>query len=260
MGYQFLHLEAYARVPGKGKAGGHSIASVVAEAERQPGACPHVVAPQAPVLLFGCPPSQAAVAAESWATQAMDTRGHKLRKDGLCLVSGVISVPKELGNWKEYKNSSVCFLKNFYGPRLRSVVEHTDEKERHLHFYAVPLSGERFEVLHPGRAAAALSKAAGQKKGEQNKAYKNALRRWQDHFFMEVSSRYGLTRIGPGRRRLTRAEWKAEQEQAQLSAKIARENQELRANLIYQAQLLKKLRRDPEINPLMRLKHGAPQP
>lgn len=37
MGYQFLHVESYAREAGKSKAGGHSIRSIIAEATREPG-------------------------------------------------------------------------------------------------------------------------------------------------------------------------------------------------------------------------------
>jgi hypothetical protein len=107
----------------------------------------------------------------------------------------------------------VAWLREQYGPRLRSIVEHTDEANPHLHFYAVPLPGERFEVLHPGRSAAAKKAQEGAKKGAQNAAYKAAMRGWQDDF-SNVAARFGLARLGPGKRRLTRGAWKAEQEQA----------------------------------------------
>ncbi len=93
-------------------------------------------------------------------------------------------------------------------------MEHTDEAHPHLHFYAVPLPGERFEVLHPGRQAAAEKARQGAKKGAQNAAYKQAMVGWQDGFQRAVAAHFGLTRRGPGKRRLTRGAWKAEQEQA----------------------------------------------
>ena len=37
---------------------------------------------------------------------------------------------------------------------------------------------------------------------------------WQDGFQRAVAAHFGLTRRGPGKRRLTRGAWKAEQEQA----------------------------------------------
>ena len=58
-------------------------------------------------------------------------------------------------DWPRFREATVAWLRQQYGERLRSVVEHTDEAHPHLHFYAVPLPGERFQVLHPGRQAAA---------------------------------------------------------------------------------------------------------
>lgn len=37
MGYQFFHVEAYGRKAGKTKREGHSIRSIIAEADREPG-------------------------------------------------------------------------------------------------------------------------------------------------------------------------------------------------------------------------------
>ncbi len=222
MSYQFLHLESYARVAGKKKVGGHDLASIAAEAERRrPEACQHIEQPQPPTLIFGCMPSEAAAAAQAWAEQANDARGHALRKDGLALAAGVISWPEDRSQeeWPAFRTDAINWLKKQYGTRLSSVVEHQDEPFLHIHFYAVPGPGERFDVLHPGRAAAAEAKAAGKKKGEQNTAYIDAMRQWQIDFHREVSARHGLTRLGPRRRRLTRAEWKAEQAEAERQAK-----------------------------------------
>lgn len=220
-GYQFHHLESYARVAGKKKTGGHSIYSISAEAERQAGACDHVPSPQPPSLLYGCMPSEAAQQAAAWAEKAKDSRGHALRKDGLCLGGGVITWPAERSQeeWEAYRDSSIAWLRSKHGNRLLSVVEHLDEPHKHIHYYLIPQEGERFDVLHPGRAAAAGAKAAGNKKGEQNTAYIVAMRQWQVDFHREVSAHHGLTRLGPRRRRLTRAEWKAEQVEAERQAK-----------------------------------------
>lgn len=211
-GYQFIHVESYARTaPKSEKTGGHSIGSVMAEAMRADGACPHVETPTAPTLLFGVQPGEVEELATSWANSSTDAIGRKLRKDGLCLLAGVVSCPPTLTDeeWGAFKLDAVAWLAK--DARLVSVIEHTDEKERHLHFYKIPQPGERFEVLHPGRAAALMAKASGLLKGEQNKAYKAAMRAYQDDFFQSVSSRHGMARIGPARRRLNRDQWKAEQ-------------------------------------------------
>jgi len=212
MGYQFLHIESYGRTAGKGKAGGHTIASIVAEASREPAACPHVEHPKPPTVLFGCPLDQIEGMAEEWADTAKDGIGRKLRKDGLCLLSGVISAPDDLTDeqWESFKSVSIGWLNR--DGRLISVVEHTDESHRHIHFYKIPASGQRFESLHPGQAAAIAVKLDGGLKGDQNKAYKEAMRRFQDDFFENVAVKFGLTRLGPKKRRLTRSEWRKEQQ------------------------------------------------
>ena len=91
----------------------------------------------------------------------------------------------------------MAWLREQYGERLRSVVEHTDEAHPHLHFYAVLPAGERFEVLHPGRQAASEKARQGAKKGAQNAAYKQAMVGWQDGFQRAVAAHFGLTRRGP---------------------------------------------------------------
>lgn len=215
MSYMFSHIECYARVAGAGKAGGRDIASVIAEAARQPGACPHVHNPQAPIIRYGCSPEEVVDRAVRWAETSKDAKGRKLRRDGLCLVAGVISFPADRpAEWFAYRDNCIKYLKKKYGSRLLSVIEHIDEAYPHIHYFCVPLAGERLEVLHPGRAAAAAAKATGKKKSEQNKAYKDAMRAWQDDFWRNVGVRHGLARLGPGKRRLTRAQWKAEQNAA----------------------------------------------
>jgi hypothetical protein len=211
MGYQFLHIESYARSAGKGKAGGHSIGSILAEAQRLEGACPHVEKPVEPVHLFGCPLDQVEAQAIQWAASSVDAIGRKLRKDGLCLLSGVVSAPDDMSgeDWASMKRDTIEWLNR--DGRLVSVVEHVDESHRHIHFYKLPRPGERFDDIHPGRSASAKAKAQGLVKGEQNQAYKKAMRGLQDDFFQNVGVRYGLTRLGPAKRRLTRSEWKNEQ-------------------------------------------------
>lgn len=222
MAYQFIHVEAYARVAGAGKAGGRNVGDVLAEADRKPGNCPHIDPEKladpalAPARIYGLKLEKVEEEATKWAEQAKDAQGRNLRKDGHCLLAGVVSLPAgtPTEEWKSFKADAVKWLKNEYGERLRSVIEHKDESHPHLHFYAVPEQGKAFASLHPGQQAAREAKAQGLKKGEQNKAYIEAMRAWQDKFSLEVGQKHGLTRLGPGRRRLTREEWKKEQQQA----------------------------------------------
>ena len=175
MGYQFLHLESYARHGSKqhGQPRKWSAREIAAESMREPDACPHVARPQPPKVLHGCTPAEAAKLAHDWADGSKDAKGRKLRADGLALAAGVVSLPSEQRqDWPRFREATVAWLREQYGERLRSVVEHTDEAHPHLHFYAVPLPGERFEVLHPGRQAAAKKAQQGAKKGSLQKTEK----------------------------------------------------------------------------------------
>jgi hypothetical protein len=239
MAYQFIHVEGYARSAGRGKTGGHTLASIVAEAERRPGACPHVVDPQPARVVYGKTPAVAAEAAALWAETSKDARGHKLRRDGLCMLGGVVSVPEGFEGWPKYRKAAVAWLKEEYGPALLSVVEHTDEGHPHLHFYAVPWQSDRFDAIHPGlRAAAAADPdrgrrtrpAAEKEAGRKNArlAFTEAMRAFQDRFYRGVGAIHGMARLGPKRRRLTRAAWRAEEQQRkELAAVMAQTDKTL---------------------------------
>lgn len=240
--YQFIHTESYARSAPKtaktsnsGKAG-KNINYVIAEASREAGAHPHIDAPEAPTLLYGQPLTNIEPMAEQWAESVTDAVGRKIRKDGLCLLAGVISAPSDIKNWDKFKNESVSYLQKKYGNCLKTVIEHTDESHPHLHFYVIPEHGKKFETVHEGRAASAQVKAAGGLKGEQNKAYKAAMREFQDEFYNAVGMQNGMTRIGPARRRLTREEWKLEQVQAENTAKTIKKIDERLASTKIKAQ------------------------
>lgn len=223
MAYQFIHVESYSRSsPKKGKNGGHSVASVVNEAIREPNSIPHVDNPKPPTYIYGKPLESLEATCEEWAASMTDAKGRKLRKDALCLAAGVVSMPEDTTPeaWATFRADAVGHLQKKYGDRLQTVIEHTDESHPHLHFYVVPRLGERFEMIHQGKLAAADVKREGGLKGAQNQAYKSAMRAYQDEFFETVGIKNGLTRIGPGRRRLTREEWKLEQLQVENAAKV----------------------------------------
>lgn len=239
MGYQFIHVEAYSREASKQKEGGRNVREIIAEAGREPGNCPHVEHPKPPEILFGSL-HQAENAANTWAEQATDLKGRKLRKDGHCLLAGAISLSRleEEEKWPEFVDRCIAHLVEKYEDRLKCVVAHqNDEEHPHIHFYVVPKFGERFEVIHEGQKAAKQAKAEGKLKGEQNAAYISSMRTFQDEFSKQVGVFLGLTRIGPGRRRLTRAAWNAEQKQADFFAnakKMAKKGYQAGAKKGYQ--------------------------
>lgn len=236
-GYQFFHVEAYAREEStkgrtqtkknsdgtytskevaKEKRG--NVRWVIAEAKREQDSCYHIDSPQPPVVLLGNL-DQVEAEATKWAEESTDAQGRKLRKDAHCLLAGVISLPREQEeNWEQFKAKSLDWLKEKYGDNLRCVIAHEkDESHPHLHFYCVAKKGQKFEDLHEGKRAQKELKKKNPKatKQEQNIAFAEAMRATQDDFANRVGQRFGLARIGPGRRRLTRAQWQAEQKQAE---------------------------------------------
>ena len=236
-GYQFFHVEAYAREEStkgrtqtkknsdgtfsskevaKEKRG--NVRWVIAEAKREQDSCYHLDSPQPPTVLLGNL-DQVEQEATAWAEESTDAKGRKLRKDAHCLLAGVISLPRdEEAQWEQFKAKAMDWLKEKYGDNLRCVIAHEkDEAHPHLHFYCVAKKGQSFDDLHEGkRAQKELKKKNPQAtKQEQNIAFAEAMRATQDDFSNRVGQRFGLARLGPGRRRLTRAAWQAEQKQAE---------------------------------------------
>ncbi len=240
MSYQFIHIESYSRKAGKGKAGGNSISDIIAEVTRVPQASSHVQKPEPPDLVFGVDPHQLVEMCESYAvtmistfnrknrkTGANVTVTRKMREDGLCMIGGVFSAPSQMpvGTWPQYRKEMINKLKDEFGDRLKSVNEHVDESYRHCHFYIIPLPGEHFDNIHPGKRSASAVSGGGVVKGLQNKAYNDAMRKWQDEYWMDVSKKYGLARVGPKLKRSTRPGWAAQQALVILNAQTLQDNE-----------------------------------
>ena len=221
MGYQFLHVESYSRVGARTKDGGtkRTIREILDEVQRVPGNHPHIQTPQTPQIIFGCVPAKIEQMAENWAAESKDPLGRKIREDGLILLAGVASMPRDHEkNFDKFAKATVEYLREKYGDCLKSVVTHNDEAHPHLHFYVLPNIGEKFEDVHQGLKATKNAKAEGKSNAEQQLAYKQSMRDFQDEFSAKVAMRFGLARLGPGRRRLTREAWQAEKAQAKFFA------------------------------------------
>lgn len=234
-GYQFFHVEAYSREEStkkrtqtKKNANGTfsskevakekrgSVSWVIAEAKREQDSCYHIENPQPPIILIG-DLDDVGEKSTAWAENSKDAQGRKLRKDAHCLLSGVISLPRvEEKQWDKFKIKAIEWLKEKYKDNLQCVIEHQDEAHPHLHFYAIPKAGQSFDDIHEGKRAQKEFKKQNPQatKQEQNIAFSEAMRATQDDFSKRVGQPFGLTRLGPGRRRLTRKAWQAEQAQA----------------------------------------------
>lgn len=234
MSFQFAHMENFSR---KGDRRGRSTSFVFSEARRDPAASLHVREPRPPVVVFGVELEEVERLHDERAAAARTTpRGGKeraVRKDQHTLCTVVVSHPftpeevradgaKRLAV-EEWERRNVAWLRGQFGSCLTAVVRHEDEGRWHLHAYAVPDSRDmKASAFHPGQKAKAAVMGAGARPGEDDKAlnhrgdlaYREAMREWQDGYFQAVAAPCGLTRLGPGRRRLSREEWRAEQKQA----------------------------------------------
>lgn len=218
MSFQFLHVNSYSRqLSGKASHKKWVAKDVIAEATRQPDAIPHVPNPKPPTLVYGKPMDALLGTLDAWADGTRDARGRATRKDAVCLLAGVFSMPDgtTAEAWAKYKADNVEYLQNKYGDRLETIIEHTDEAHPHCHFYVVPRPGETFETVHEGRRAVKEFVAQGGDKKKSNDVYRAAMRLVQDDYYAQVGAKNGMARIGPGKRRLSRAEWHSEQQQAQ---------------------------------------------
>lgn len=233
-GFQFVHLESWSR---KADDKGRSTSFIFDEARRKPIASVHVPDPKPPTVIYGVgieDVRQMHDAAAAVAMTMIKGRPRKIRLDQKTLHTVVASHPytveevrsnkakaAEVWHWER---RTIAWLRDHYGPALKSVIRHVDEKQWHIHAYVLPSADPELRAMafHPGTMGKRAVKAGGRRPGEDGKglnkradhAYKSAMREWQDLYHETVAAPCGLTRLGPARRRLTREEWKAEQAQA----------------------------------------------
>lgn len=216
MAYTFAHMELHSRKGGKSG----SVAYVLDEAERLEGACPHVPNPAPPELVYGLALADLRALHDDRVADARVTleggRERKVRQDQNTMMSVVLSFPGELASAdsalvREWEERTLTWLRKEAGTALKTVVRHIDEKHPHLHAYVVPEGRNMLAAsMHPGFSAKAAALAAGGDNAVGDRAYREAMRAWQDRYWTDVGLPCGLARIGPGRRRLTRAQWHQE--------------------------------------------------
>ena len=234
MAYQFIHLETYGRKP---DTKGRSVGYVLDEASRAPDATLHVDSPQPPELVFGMPLDELRAVHDQRAGNAfsVDVKGkpRKARIDQHTLCTIIASHPGgDPADVAKWESLTLAWLQATYGERLASVVRHVDEGHPHLHIYVLPGPDDasmKARAFHPGVVAKEQARSSASDAGADaktanktgDKAYKAAMRTWQDSYWHAVGIPCGLARIGPGRRRLSRAGWQAEQDQVKRVAGLA---------------------------------------
>ena len=237
MAYQFARIELYSR---SGKAG-RTTGYIFDEVSRVPSASVHVPSPRAPEVVFGLGVEEVRALHDERAAAARTPRTDRngktslkaIRKDQNTLAGLIFSHPVTMDEYRastdvrrdiaDWEQRSIAWLREKYGDHLVSVIRHTDESHPHLHAYLLPDDREmRAGLLHPGYPAKNAVLAAGPLPGEDKKtmgkradrAYVAGMRAWLDDYHEKVAIPAGLTRLGAGKRRLTRAQWHAEKAQA----------------------------------------------
>ncbi|MBN9981864.1 MULTISPECIES: plasmid recombination protein [Rhizobium] len=248
MAYQFARLELYSR---KGKEG-RGTDFIFDEVARRPEASLHVRDPKRPEVVYGKDIDDLRALHDERAALAKVTVSGKpkaIRKDQNTLGTVIISHPATVEEHRadpaiqrdvlEWERRSIDWLKSRYGDELVTVVRHVDESHPHLHAYLVSNDPEmRAANFHPGFVAKNAIQAAGPRGGEDDKAlkkradraYVDAMRNFLDDFHERVAIPSGLTRIGPKKRRLTRAEWQKEKTQAQALKKTVERARQVKAS------------------------------
>jgi len=238
-GYQFNHADAYSvRGPHKKNSSERkaSMFGILDEMIRAPGACSHVAVPEPPNVIFGVHPVVSFSLAAERAGGAVDKIGRKLSVTALVVLVGVATWPVLTSEVREdpeamehyccWREATIQWLQARWGDHLKTVVEHLDEKRPHLHYVVVPgldTDGRlRIESIHAGYRAANKCEAEGGSPREQKAAFQAEMTRFQDDYYEYVGVRCGLTRLGPGRQRVSREEWKQQQRQAEALARAHR--------------------------------------
>ena len=209
---QFMHVELYSREEpakktiNKSKNINHksdvrttTVNGVLSEMKREEGFTSHLETIAAPEVLYGSIDAlERSIERYEAEFKTTDKNGKekKLRKDACILLAGVVSLDRaDEEIWDEYKTKAIEYLKNKYGENLKCVVEHTDETNPHFHFYVVGNKNQDLNLLHDGKLAVSKLAKEDKKKLHQT-AYTEAMIKFQDDFYVQVSNKFGLSRTG----------------------------------------------------------------
>ena len=205
-----------------------TVSDIAKEADRDVENSPHVKHRLAPVLLRGVLPSELERLCDEMMVEAKQSDGKRaVRSDTHVLLGAVYSLPYRPEDYLEYRDICTQFFEDAlrfheekYG-KIVSAVIHFDENMIHGHAYSLDPDARN---LIPGWRAKRdemkrqLDGGASKKEAirQGNIAYKEAMKKLQDEFFIEVGEKNGLARYGdrrmryqPGEAHLKRAEREA---------------------------------------------------
>ena len=241
---QFIHIETYSKKSAKKKdkaSLNHSsdnretnVSGVLNEARRVEGFTSHIESVKQPELLYGCSIDDLEVLIDEYYDNSftVDKNGKqkKLRTDASIVLAGVISLKRDdMELWDDYKKESIKYLKEKYGDNLKTVIEHTDESNPHIHFYVVAdyRKNENLNNFHDGKLA--VSNLPKEEKKNQNSVYVKAMTDFQDDFYFKVSNKFGFDRLGrKPKKRMSKHEYDQYLKEKSIAYEILEEkNQEI---------------------------------
>jgi hypothetical protein len=255
-GPQFFRVQSFSR---KMNPVGQSVEQVLAEAARSPAFSAHVNAPRPPRVIVGLSPEEVMrrhnLLVDEGCIEVRMSDGtvkrRGIRKDRHTLLTCVASHPhlaQQVSSdpsakqaYEEWVERNIRFFRDLFCDRLVSVIEHIDEAHPHLHAFVLPLDDPTCAArdLNPAWVAKSLAEDTARAAGHDaqsavklgNAAYRARARELQDQYFAAVSVPCGLTRTGPKRERLSRAQWRARKEEARRQAELLRQMEEKVASL-----------------------------
>lgn len=215
-----------------------TVSDIAKEADREdPEYSPHVKERLKPVLLRGVPPSALLQMCDEMMTDAKQSNGTRaVRSDTHVLLGAVYSLPYRPADYVEHREKctqffedAMAFHEKHYG-KIVSAVMHLDEGMIHSHIWTlhpdakslVPGWKAKREEMKRQQALGA-SKAEALRQG--NIAYKEAMKAFQDTFFIEVGERNGLSRYGDRRMRYQPGEARAKRLEREEHARMMRERE-----------------------------------
>lgn len=233
----FFHVQTFSR---KSNPGGQSVAQVIGEGLRDPAFSGHVADPVLPRILLGDPSTFQAdhdAHVADRATIVRTKKGDKLRNirvDRHTMATIVASYPltrdkideggpSARAHHADWERRTLDHLRALHGDQLRVVMAHDDEEHPHLHAWLLADDpGADATTLHPGKLSKRVVEADRKAAGDNpraavkagNEALKVSMRGWLDDYHRAVGEPLGMTRDGPRRRRLSRAQWQAEKDEA----------------------------------------------
>ncbi len=213
-----------------------TVSEIAKEAFRDDDNCRHVRNPLTPILVKGAPVEMLEQLCDEMMAEARQANGKRaVRSDVHVLLGAVYSLPYRPDDYVEYRDRCDAFIadamawhEKTYG-RIVSAVMHLDENMVHWHVYSLDPDA-RYKI--PGwkakREEIKRQEALGIPKKEAirlgNFAYRDAMKKLQDDFFIDVGEINGLARYGDRRMRYQPGE-----------AHLKRADREVHADLLRKA-------------------------